>query len=345
MLIVKFFRKQQFGSFFIKATLFVSIIIQAAVLNAQQVTMLTSGTRASFRGLSVVNNNIVWVSGSNGTVGRSTNAGKTWQWHSVKGFEKTEFRDIEAFDSNTAIIMAIAEPAYILRTTDGGQNWSTVYKNDRKGMFLDAVDFYNEKYGMVVGDPLNGKFYIAVTENAGKSWKEWPEFHLPVADSGEACFASSGTNIRMTGVFSFVLASGGISSNFFPTWNKKVKIPLLQGKESTGANSVAVYRKKIMLVGGDFNAKDSTNGNICFSANRGKTFNISEMPPSGYRSSVEHLYKKTWITCGLNGVDISNDDGKTFRKISSDGFHVVRKAKKGKAVFLAGGGGRVAWLQ
>ncbi len=37
----------------------------------------------------------------------------------VKSFEKTDFRDIEAFDATTAIIMAIAEPAYILKTVDG----------------------------------------------------------------------------------------------------------------------------------------------------------------------------------------------------------------------------------
>jgi hypothetical protein len=59
---------------------------------------------------------------------------------------------------------------------------------------------------------------------------------------------------------------------------------------------------------------------------------------------VEFLEKKQWITCGLNGVDITNDDGNTFTIISKEGFHVVRKAKKGKAVFFAGNGGRIGKL-
>ena len=46
--------------------------------------------------------------------------GRHWEWLPVKGFEKRDFRDIEAFDKNTAVIMAISEPAQILKTTDGG---------------------------------------------------------------------------------------------------------------------------------------------------------------------------------------------------------------------------------
>ncbi len=325
--------------------LFAIIFFFPLLSMGQKIHLLESGTKSSFRGLSVVSDNILWVSGSAGTVGRSTDAGKTWQWQTVRGFEKTEFRDIEAFDSSTALIMAIAEPAYILRTTDGGQNWQVVYENKEKGMFLDAMDFYDQKNGIVVGDPIDGKFFIAKTADAGKTWNEWPALHRPVADSGEACFASSGTNVRMTGKNKFVLVSGGLTSSFFPDWHKKLRLPLLQGKESTGANSVAVYRKKIIVVGGDFNTKDASSGNLCFSNNRGKNFNMSKLPATGYRSCVEHLYKSTWITCGLNGVDITHDDGLTFRNISTDGFHVVRKAKKGSRVYLAGGGGRLAILE
>src|SRR5574339_938387 len=107
-----------------------------------KVEILNTGVKTSLRGLSVVNNNVVWVSGSNGMVGKSSNAGKNWKWMTVKGFEKNDFRDIEAFDANTAIIMAIPDPentkpAYILKTTDGGESWKVVYENLTKGMFLD----------------------------------------------------------------------------------------------------------------------------------------------------------------------------------------------------------------
>src|ERR1700754_191932 len=76
---------------------------------SQEIKVLTSGTKTSIRGLSAVTDKIVWVSGSSGTVGRSVDGGETWKWMTVKGYEKNDFRDIEAFDDKTAFIMAIAE--------------------------------------------------------------------------------------------------------------------------------------------------------------------------------------------------------------------------------------------
>jgi photosystem II stability/assembly factor-like uncharacterized protein len=123
-------------SFFV---LFFSLAIATTVFAQRKalpkVEILNTGVKTSIRGLSVVNNNVVWVSGNNGMVGKSSNAGKNWKWMTVKGFEKNDFRDIEAFDANTAIIMAIADPSYILKTTDGGDTWKVVYENKTKGMF------------------------------------------------------------------------------------------------------------------------------------------------------------------------------------------------------------------
>src|SRR5258706_12840161 len=100
--------------------LFILVHFPSAQKKYPAVEMLTSGTKTSIRGLSVVNDNVIWVCGSNGTVGRSNNGGRTWKWMTVTGFEKTDFRDIEAFDASSAGIMGIAEPAYILKTNDGG---------------------------------------------------------------------------------------------------------------------------------------------------------------------------------------------------------------------------------
>ncbi|HSV10642.1 MAG TPA: hypothetical protein VLI68_07735, partial [Hanamia sp.] len=73
-------------------------LILTQITNAQKIEIIADSIHSSMRGLSVVDNNIIWVSGSNGTVGRSLDAGKTWKWMIVKGFEKNDFRDIEAFD-------------------------------------------------------------------------------------------------------------------------------------------------------------------------------------------------------------------------------------------------------
>ena len=292
-----------------------------------------------------MNDNVVWVSGSKGVVGKSIDGGLTWKWHAVKGFEKTDFRDIEAFDEHTALIMAVDSPAFILRTIDGGESWDMVYRNDSKGMFLDAMDFRNSRDGLVVGDPVDGRFFMAVTSDSGKSWKEISFAKRPVADSGEACFAASGTNIIALQDAEYILISGGLSSHIFNN-QKKFLLPLSQGTESAGANSIASGDNNTMVVvGGNYLRKDDTSRVCAISVDGGYTWIQPQKLPSGYRSCVEFLGNHKWVSCGLNGVDLSYDDGLNWHKISDRSFNVVQKAKQGETVYFAGSEGNVCKLQ
>lgn len=325
-----------------------SLLAFTAFAQTARIDTLTSGRKTSLRGLSVVTDNVLWVSGSNGTVGTSINGGKDWRWFQIKGFEKTDFRDIEAFDGATAVVMAIDTPAYILRTTDGGHNWKVVYENKKPGMFLDAMEFWNSEAGIVIGDPVDGKIFIARTFDGGRSWTELPDQFKPAAEKGEACFASSGTNVRALDRDEAVFVTGGTAANVFIRADK-IKLPLVQGKETTGANSVAVWDNdklnggtKMIVVGGDFTAPTNTDKNCFYSNNRGKTWIAPKQPPHGYRSCVEYLTEKKLIACGLNGVDLSTDGGQTWNLLTTEGYHVVRKAKDGKAVYLAGSNGKIA---
>jgi hypothetical protein len=313
-------------------------------VTAQTVKLLHSGNKVSLRGLSVVDDATIWVSGSGGTVGQSLDSGNTWKWMTVKGFEKMDFRDIEAFDKTTAVIMGIASPAYILKTVDAGDTWKVVYENKDTSMFLDAMEFWNEQSGIVIGDPIDGKMFVARTFDEGNTWQHIPTQNMPGVVKGEACFASSGTNIRKLNKKEAVFVTGGIKSRLFIR-DKIIEMPIIQNTETTGANSIAVKDSKTMIiVGGDFNTKDSSTKNCVITKNAGKTFITPTTPPHGYRSCVEFIKKKTWITCGLNGVDISTDNGDNWQWISKESFHAVRKAKEGKAVFFSGGNGRIGKL-
>lgn len=318
---------------------------------AQQPTIniLDSGHKTSLRGLSVVNDDIIWASGSNGTVARSTDGGKTFEWLTVVGYETRDFRDIEAFDENTAVIMGIDVPAIILKTSDGGKSWAEVFRDTTKGMFLDAMTFKKKK-GVVVGDPINDYVFIAYTKDGGEHWKKIGGSEAIKVDKDEAFFASSGTNLKIvSGATSntnqLLLVSGGARSRLITdeTFNK---MPIMQGGTSKGANSIDVLGDKAVVVGGDF-AHDTISHDNCILFNvSGKSiiFTIPKTPPHGYRSCVAFLSKKKLITCGTSGIDISIDAGKNWQLISTLSFHVCQKAKKGKTVFLAGRDGRIAKL-
>jgi photosystem II stability/assembly factor-like uncharacterized protein len=328
----------------------VVFVLCAFATYSQTIEVLHTGNKTSLRGLSVVNNKIIWVSGSNGMVGRSIDGGKTWQWINVAGYEKRDFRDIEAWDANTAIIMAIAEPAVILKTTDAGKNWKLTYQNKAPGMFLDAMEFRDKKNGMVIGDPLKHKLFVATSNDGGESWQEMPDENLPKVDSGEACFAASGTNIRLWSDSDKCIVSGGIRSRFFIN-ERTVDIPIIQGSGTSGANSVAVrYDKKkysvpyFVIVGGDFSKDSIATKNCIISADGGNSWKSPISAPRGYRSCVEFIDHQKIICSGTSGVDVSTDAGLNWQFISPQGFHVCRKAKQGNEVFLAGSNGTIAKL-
>jgi hypothetical protein len=191
---------------------------------------------------------------------------------------------------------------------------------------------------------------MAKTSDGGNSWKELPALERFVADSGEAFFAASGTNIRVLYNESVILASGGKNSRLF--YDKAIlDVPMTKGKESAGTNSVAVYdnfkknkANKIIIVGGDFTADSLTVNNCFVSNNGGKTWERPKNPPGGYRSCVEFLNRETVVTCGLNGVDYSFDGGKNFYSISKESFHVCKYARIGNTVYLAGENGKIGKL-
>lgn len=315
---------------------------QTALPDTPRIQLLTSGTETSLRGLSVVSDKVIWVSGSKGKVGRSLDGGVTWQWTTVPGFEKRDFRDIEAFDEKTAVIIAIAEPANILRTTDGGATWTTVFTDTTKGMFLDAMAFADEKKGIVVGDPVNGNIYLATTKDGGQSWAPLTAVTIPSKD-GEGFFAASGTNIvyQKNGLFSAV--SGGKIARFVDPRNT-FTLDITQGREMTGPNSLAIRGRRAAIVAGDYENNKDTTKNCLISTDGMKTWQAPVKGPKGYRSCVIYLDDLTLLTCGTAGIDISHDGGQNWHFISPEAYHVCQKAKKGKAVFLAGGNGRIAKL-
>jgi len=313
-------------------------------INAQTVVVVEQGQKVSIRGLSMPTASVVWASGSNGMVAKSVDGGKTFRWMRVEGYARRDFRDIEAFDSSTAIIMAIDTPAHILKTTDGGLTWKKVFEDQRPGMFLDAMDFSGSD-GVVIGDPINGKTFIAVSTDKGDSWK--PIETIDKMMDGEAFFASSGSNVKLLsarGNVKTLFVSGGLQSRLFYNGNP-IKLPMQSGKNSTGANGLAMHpnKKQGIIIGGDFaNDKRSDSAILLFSLSPNVTFSQPVNPPLGYKSAVVFLSNTTVLACGTSGVDLSVDGGLNWKKISDISFHVAVKSLDGRYAMLAGGNGRIA---
>jgi photosystem II stability/assembly factor-like uncharacterized protein len=312
---------------------------------------LNESAKTSLRGLSVVSNQVTWVSGSNGSIGKTTDGGTTWKWMKPKGYEKFDFRDIEAFDDQNAVIVGIASPAYILKTIDGGETWTENYKNVDSAIFLDGVSFWDKNRGIIFGDPINDKMQLLKTIDAGKSWQDISTNLKTNLAKGEASFAASGTTVKTLPGGKTWVATGGTVSNiyFSPDYGQSwqvFKCPILQGEGSTGPFSIDFLNDKTGIVVGGNYVKDKENtNNVLLTTDGGKTWQKPNTPVLGFRSAVTYINAKTLIATGTSGTDISTDGGQNWKHISDKSFNAVQKAKKGKQVILAGEKGTIYQLE
>ena len=332
--------------FFFILSIFIFSIPFSRPLNAQTITILQQDKPTSIRGLSVVDDKTAWISGSKGYIAQTTDGGTTWNWQQIKGYEKSDFRDIEAFNDKEAVIMSSGSPAYILKTTDGGKTWQEKYQKTDTTYFLDAMDFADRLHGYILGDPINNKFLLLETKDGGETWSE--STNPPDALSGEASFAASGTCLRVQKDGAIYIASGGKSSRLIsqqPGTNqwRYLNLPITQGKSSEGAFSVSIAPNKNIIVGGDYANDKKTDSVAVIQVSPNKPdFKPAKSGPQCFQSSVEHLGGDIFLSTGTPGSNITTDGGLTWKQIDTTSFNVCRKAKHGKLVLLAGNGGKIA---
>ena len=297
--------------------------------------------KASFRGLSVVNEQVAWASGSVGTVLRTIDGGTTWTDVSVPKADSIQFRDIEVFDANTAIVMGVASPAKFYKTTDGGQHWKLVYLNNHPNIFFDAMGFWDSQNGIAFGDAMDGHLVVITTKDGGESWQEIEYTKLPESPKGEGGFAASGTCLATYGASTVWIGLGSPASRVFKSTDKGetwsvVETAMKRPKPTGGIFSLAFTSPSYgVAVGGDYEDDKDNNLNAAITTDGGATWNVlTENQPNGYRSVVANIPgTKWWIVAGTSGVDVSKDNGKTWEIISEEGFHAA-----------AFGSSKVGWL-
>ncbi len=326
--------------------LFLSMFFLVSIVTAQWQRQMID-TTASFRGLSVINEKIIWVSGTGGTFLRTIDGGKNWKVGKIPDAEKLDFRDIEAFDANTAYVLSIGdgENSRIYKTIDGGETWKLQFKNTNPKAFFDGLAFWDKTHGIAMSDPVNGKYLLLKTDD-GETWKPIDNSQMPNAKEGEAAFAASGTCLITQGKNSVFLVSGGNDARVFRSENRGISwtvsnTPITKGTAGSGIFSIAMRdAKNGVIVGGNYEKPNEINSNLAFTTDGGKIW-TSLKGLNGYRSGVIYVDKKTIIAVGSSGSDVSKDGGKSWTNLDHESYNTVQ-AKGKNAVWAVGEKGQVA---
>jgi photosystem II stability/assembly factor-like uncharacterized protein len=339
---------------FLLAVLVVGSSRQAAAQWIEQ----TSGVTARLRGLSAVSEQVAWASGSGGTCLRTIDGGKTWQKLTVPDAATLDFRDIEAFDANTAYLLSIGEgdKSRIYKTTDGGKTWTLQFKNDHPKAFFDAIAFWDRNHGLAFSDPVDGRFAVIRTVDGGKTWQPVPPANIPPALPNEGGFAASGTCLTVYGNKHAWLSTGGAakarvfrSTDQGQTW-QVAETPVLAGVASAGIFS-AVFRdgKRGVISGGDYRKEKEAVDNVALTEDGGQSWQLVK-GVTGYRSGLAFVSVKlpakgstaVLLAVGPAGSDYSLDGGKSWRSFDEKGYDSVSAARNGNAAWASGAGGRIA---
>ena len=341
-------------AYFPHTSRFLFLLLLFAPIADAQWQKQTVDTKASLRGLSVVNEKIIWASGTNGTFLKTIDGGKTWTVGNVPDAEKLDFRDVEAFDANTAYLLSIGngDSSRIYKTTDGGKAWKMQFKNTNEKAFFDAFAFWDKTHGIAMSDPVDDKYLLLETKD-GENWNKLgiglvakSKGKAVVAKKGEAAFAASGTCLLTQGKNNIFLVSGGTDARVFRSYNRGLSwfvsdTPIVKGSAGSGIFSIAMQDKtRGVIVGGNYENPNETTNNLAFTDDGGNTWILGK-GLNGYRSGVAYIDKKTIVAVGASGSDLSTDGGKTWKNLDKENYNSVQ-AKGKSAIWAVGANGFIA---
>ncbi len=308
-----------------------------------------SGISASFRGISAVDEKIAWVSGTNGSCLRTVDGGLSWQAATVPGADSLDFRDVHAVDENRAYLMSAGpgKRSRIYKTIDGGRNWQLQFLNTIAEGFLDGIAFWDEKTGLAYGDPLERHLFILKTTNGGETWHRIANQNIPPVMEGEYSFAASGTGIAVHGKNAWI-STGGAAARVFrstdrgETWTV-ASTPFVKG-ETAGIFSLNFGEAQNgIAIGGDYRKPDAGENNLARTTDGGQTWTLVKSHSVEYRSCVQYIPGTlALVSVGPSGSDISVDDGLTWIKLDTLGYHTLSFAPGTKVGWAAGADGRIA---
>lgn len=255
--------------------------------------------------------------------------------------EKLEFRSI-AQNSKSIFVANIGNPANIFKVNKSNVDIQNVYTENNEKAFYDSMNFWNDKEGIAMGDPIEDCLSVLITRDGGKTWKKTICGNLPKIVDGEAAFAASNTNICVKRNKTWIV-SGGKKARVFYSADKGTswvvfETPIVQGQAMTGIFTADFYDDKIgVIAGGNYEIPNQNFQNKAMTFDGGKTWKlIADNTGFGYASCIQFVPKskgKQLVAIGLSGLYYSANFGHSWKQLLTDtNLYTIRFINKNTAV-------------
>lgn len=256
-----------------------------------------------------INNNTGWVSGDSGTIIKTTNGGNNWVIQNTNIFNdiKSIFFISKTFGWAIAYEVFPDSTSYLgtrmLKTTDGGDNWSTFMYPDTN-QFMRSIYFLDSLNGFMTG--INA--LIVRSTDAGRSWVKTDtdttlKLGLPIENIlfynhqiGYAC-----------GGFRDLAGAMWTTTNGGYNWKAQICAP-------EPFNDIYIFNQNnAMSVGGDFEYGSS----YVKTTNLGFSWNYDTLGTFGVSTSIDfRTPAEGWITIAIaQKFSYTLDSGNTWQTI------------------------------
>ena len=257
---------------------------------------------------------------------------------------KLEFRSI-AQTNNFIFILNVGNPAFLYKFSKNLNEKSIVYEEHSDKVFYDSLQFWNDKEGIAIGDPIENCLSLLITRDGGLTWTKIQCDKFPKIVEGEAAFAASNTNIVIKENSTWIVSGGKKSRVFYSpnkgnSWNV-YDTPIIQGEAMTGIFTADFYNDKIgFIAGGNYEKQSQNFQNKALTIDGGKTWKlVGENVGFGYASCVQFVPNsggEQIISVGTSGLFYSKDKGTTWKQLSSDNSLFTIRFTDNKTAIAAG---------
>lgn len=277
---------------------------------------------AGTRYMHVVNSNVVWAVGYDGTspnanhneFTRTINGGTNYNSGLIYPDTLTYHpSSIEGIDANTAWVTAYLNTTQnkgaIHTTTNGGVTWTNVTPINMytaTAAFADITCFLTPSVGITMGDPVSGEFEIHRTTNGGQTWTKLPGTSIANPVGGEYGLTDVYTKFGTNDIW-FGTNVGRVyhSNDAGLTW-------------SAASIGLSVYINKLAFRDAMNGILITSNSTVYRTNNGGSSWTqITPLDPNMGLNSVCAIPGTNWFaSCGAGTgntiISWSNDDGTTW---------------------------------